>query len=177
MANGKTKNANIFEMANRRTKRSEIWDSGGTLEGFFFATSGTLADGQVSYAPIWQFWKSTHISETTAHWAKISSISTPWGRKSVLCAISKIWPMARFYAKYCNFEHHPVSRKPPAHSTKITSIFRGGWGGGCNRRIHVQMLDLLSVTKFHAQKMWQFRKWIQVLYWYLWSFSVKVTLG
>ncbi len=35
------------------------------------------------YAQIWQFWKSAHISETTARRAKISSILMPW--KGSIC--------------------------------------------------------------------------------------------
>ncbi len=44
---GKCKTANILEIGSRIAKRSEIWDSGGSLESIC-ATSGTLANGQVS---------------------------------------------------------------------------------------------------------------------------------
>ncbi len=43
----KCKIANALEMASRRAKRDEIWDSGGTL-GTICAISGTLANVQVS---------------------------------------------------------------------------------------------------------------------------------
>ncbi len=47
---GKWKIANIFEMASRRAKLSEIWDSGLVWGGGrgICTTSGTLANDQVS---------------------------------------------------------------------------------------------------------------------------------
>ena len=35
------------------------------------------------HAQIWQFWELARISETAARRAKLSSVSTPWGRKRV----------------------------------------------------------------------------------------------
>ena len=37
------------------------------------------------HAQIWQVWKSTCTSETFVCRVKISSISTPWGRKKCMC--------------------------------------------------------------------------------------------
>ncbi len=69
---GKCKIANILEMASRRAKRGEIWDSGGNL-GSIGTISGTLLNGQVSY-PNMGILKIGHISETDTRRDKISSI-------------------------------------------------------------------------------------------------------
>ena len=74
---GKCKTANILEMGCRRAKRCEIWDSGGSL-GSICATSGTLANGQVSCSNM-AILKIGPISVTDARRAKISSISTALG--------------------------------------------------------------------------------------------------
>ncbi len=49
------------------------------------------------------FWKSACISETTTRGAKISSISTPWGRKRLYVQLLAFWPKAKFHAQIWQF--------------------------------------------------------------------------
>ena len=48
VANGKMQNCQYLGDGQSQSKRSEIWDSGGSL-GRICATSGTLANGQVLF--------------------------------------------------------------------------------------------------------------------------------
>ena len=70
-----------------------------------------LFSNSMFHALMWQFWKSAHISETAARRAKISSISTPWGRKRkrVHMQLLELFQIPGFTPKYKN---QPVSRKP-----------------------------------------------------------------
>ncbi len=64
------------------------------------------------HAQIWQVRKLARILETAAHGAKMSSISTLWGRKRVyMCKIWKFGHLPSFMPKYGNFVNGPVSWK------------------------------------------------------------------
>ncbi len=102
---GKCKIADILQMASRRAKRSEIWDSGGTSRSI----CATLALWPMAkfHAHIWQFWKWACISETAACRGNISSILTPCGRKTVYVHLLELWPLANFHGQifhlnFCN---------------------------------------------------------------------------
>ena len=45
------------------------------------------------------FWKSTHVLESTGRRAKITSISTPWIRKRVYVQLLELLPIAEFYGQ------------------------------------------------------------------------------
>ena len=105
------------------------------------------------HAQIWQFWKSAHISETAARRAKISSISTPWGRKRVYVQLLELWPMAKFHTQIWQFWKLACISETAARRAKISSI-SATWG---RKRLYVQLLELWQMAKFHAQK-WQFWK-------------------
>ena len=60
-------------------------------------------DGQ-----IWQFWKISNISETTALGVKIISSSPPWGRKRVYVQLLELWPMAQLVLKQSVKDHGPL---------------------------------------------------------------------
>ncbi len=102
---GKCKIANILEMANRRAKQNEIWDSGSL--GGICATSWTLANGQVS------------------------------------CPNMAILKTDLYLRNYLPIEQKQAQFQPPR----------------VERDLYVQLLDLLSVTKFHAQIYGNFENW------------------
>ncbi len=87
---------------------------------------------------IWQFWKSTRISETAACRAKISSISSPWVRKSVYVQLLELWPMAKFYAQLWQVWKSAHIWETAAHKVKISSISIL-WG---RKRVYVQLVEL-----------------------------------
>ncbi len=63
------------------------------------------------YAHIWQFFKLSHIVETAARRAKISSILTTWGRNRVYVQLLELCQWSSFMPKYYNFENWPVSQE------------------------------------------------------------------
>ena len=75
------------------------------------------------HAEIWSFWKSAPISETITRRAKISSISTPWGRKKVYVQLLALRPMAKFHAQIWQFWKFACISGTAAHRAKIGSIF------------------------------------------------------
>ncbi len=71
----KCKIANILEMASRRAKRSEIWDSGVVWEAYVqFLELWPMATFHAKYG---NFEKWPLISGTAAPRVKMTSISTP----------------------------------------------------------------------------------------------------
>ena len=60
------------------------------------------------HAPIWQFLKTACISETTTRRAKISSLSTPWGRKRLYVQLLEVWQMAKLFLKQSVKAHGPL---------------------------------------------------------------------
>ncbi len=75
------------------------------------------------HAQIWQFWKSALISATAACRAKMSSISTPWGRKRVYVQHLALWLMAKFAdAQIWQFWKWARISGTAAHRAKISSI-------------------------------------------------------
>ncbi len=71
---------------------------------------------------IWLFWLCARISETAARRAKISSISTPWGRKRLYVQLLALWPMAKFHAQIWQFWKLARISETAASRAKISSI-------------------------------------------------------
>ncbi len=69
---------------------------------------------------------SARISETAARRAKISSISTLWGRKRVYVQLLALWPMAMFHAQIWQFWKTARISETTAHILKISSISTPG---------------------------------------------------
>ncbi len=84
------------------------------------------------------------ISETAAHRAKLTSISSPWGRKREYVQLLALWPMAKFHAQIWQFLE--IS-ETAGHRVKISLILTP-WGG---ERIYAQLLELWPLAKFHAR--------------------------
>ncbi len=80
--------------------------------------------------------------------AKISSISTPWGRKRVYV---QLWLMAKFHAQIWQFWKSPYISETAACRANTSSISTL-WD---RKRVYVQLLALWPMAKFHAQ-IWQF---------------------
>ena len=108
------------------------------------------------HAQMWQFWKWACISETTAHRAKISSISTSWCRKRVNVQLLALWPMVNCHAQIWQFWKSacvllgilcPI--RAPVRSISTP------WG---RKRVYVQLLVLWSMAKLYHAQIWQFWK-------------------
>ena len=74
------------------------------------------------HAQIWEFWKSTGISETAARRAKISSFLTPRSREIVYVQHLALWPMAKFHAQIWQFWKAARISKTAARRAKISYI-------------------------------------------------------
>ena len=94
--------------------------------------------------------------------AKISSISTPWGRKRAYMQLLELWRLAKFHVQIWQF--WKLARITAARRPKISSISTP-WGrfefeirtSISRKRVYVQFLELWPIANFHAQ-VWQFRK-------------------
>ncbi len=105
------------------------------------------------HAQIWQFWKLPSISQTAAHLPKLSSVSTPFGKKESTRATSGRLANGQLSCpNMAIFENGPGILETAARGAKISSI-----ATPCRKRVYVQLLKIWPMTKFHAQ-IWQFWK-------------------
>ncbi len=74
------------------------------------------------HAQIGQFWKLASISENATHRAKLSSISTPWGRKRIYVQLLELWPLAKFHAQIWQFWKTACISETAACRAKTSSI-------------------------------------------------------
>ncbi len=129
-----------------------------------------LATCQV-HAQIWQFWKLACISETAARRAKMSSISTPCGRKRVYVQLLGLWPLAKFHAQIWQFWKLFRISETAARRAKISSTSTPSG----RKRVYVQLLELWPIAKFHAQ-IWQFWKLFRISETVYFSKFISLTL-
>ncbi len=94
------------------------------------------------------------ISETAAHRAKISSISTPCGRKRIYVQLLELWPLAKFYAQLWQVRMASIL-KNAACRAKISSIFTP-WG---RNKLYVQLLALWPMATFQVEKEYMCNSW------------------
>ncbi len=58
------------------------------------------------------------ISETAVCKVKITSVSTPWGRKRVYVELLELWPMAKFHAQIFHGNFATTAHYEQKHSSK-----------------------------------------------------------
>ncbi len=106
------------------------------------------------HAQIWKFWKLVRISETAARRAKISSISTPCGRKRTYVQLLKLWLLLE-YAEIWQCWNLASISESAVHRVRMSSNL-SPWG---KQSICATAGTLANgqACKFHAQ-IWQFWK-------------------
>ncbi len=67
------------------------------------------------------------ISETAARRAKITSISTPWVRKSVHVQLLELWPLTKFYTQIWQVRKLARILETVGRRAKVSSI-SSPWG-------------------------------------------------
>ncbi len=78
------------------------------------------------------------MSKTTAYTVKMSSISTPWGRKIFHMQLPALFSNFRFHGQIWQFCKSARISKTPARRAKI-SLILNPWG---RKRAHMQLWDL-----------------------------------
>ncbi len=89
-------------------------------------------DGQVS-CPNMAILKSTRISGNAARRVKISSISTPWGRKEIYVLLLELWPIFKFHAQIWQVSKLVRISETAAHRAKTT------FGTFASGQVHAQI--------------------------------------
>ena len=146
------KSACILETAAYREKMRSIFTFRGKRETIC-ATSGTLANGQVS-CPNMASLKFAQYLGNRAHRVKMGSISTPWGRKGVSATSGTLANGQVPCPNMAILIIGPYLRnRCPEREYQLDQFQL--YGG--RKRVYVQLLELRPMAKFHAQ-MWQFWK-------------------
>ncbi len=111
------------------------------------------------HAQIWQVWKWARISETAARRAKITLISTPWGRQRVHVQLLELWPLAKFHAQIWQFRKLARILETAAHRAKISSISIP-WGrmriyvcNGCGCETTLNLVKTVETFIKHLMKL------------------------
>ncbi len=96
-----------------------------------------------SFMPKYGNFEKWPVSRTSASMAKISSISTSWGRKTVCVQLLELWPLGKFHAQLWHYWKLARISETTDRRAKTSSISTS-WG---RKRVYAELWPILNAGK------------------------------